>query len=400
VIPQADGIVRPKQWRGKTVEAYAHRMGLFLGYLTSHGHQYYGGAVPKDELSLALIFSAELIGDYIRWKNARLNAEGLVAKPSSTDVDLFEFARAFLHYESGWVRAHETIFRPQIARAAKWARGLPADGQNQAWGHLADTMFDALTRSMVSFRRVQEKKIDPRARIRTVLDEKECVKVLLTMSKALRQDYAKAEPKSDIWRLAIRHIFFVELIAQTGLRVATISQLTWRPDNSGMLHKRNGRWFLLVDKAIMKNGDSRGLRSEDSRTFPLDLMEEFAEITDLYIDEVRQFYLKQNEAETDRVLVTENGKPFSPAYLSNTFRNLTERTVGACAQDTKWVNADFGTHAVRHILATDLARREGMTQSADALRITISEAERTYGELRFEDRRAAMEIALKTALLR
>jgi integrase len=184
------------------------------------------------------------------------------------------------------------------------------------------------------------------------------------------------------WATAIRASLTLKLHAQVPLRRKTFSGLTYATDNSGMVKFENGKWWLEIPGSLFKNEKSKVFREDYPDGFRHNLLDLWGLYKDLqeYVDSARTIILSGVESPAFYV-AQHNAGHVTPGAFADNFRKITKEFIAYNAGRGTGLKGvkPFGSHAMRHIVATAVWKStRSLDDAARAIHDTTKMTEKHY----------------------
>jgi len=364
---------------------------LFLGFLhkeKSEDTRDSGLAIPVARLSMALLsvpsFLIRYISDFVAGRSEGIYHNGIVI--------FLQFCRHLVHKETGYLTQHPEMFARKVMFTEDWqqwirtfpgrrgAKNLPVRVWWGAWCGRAYLQYDTIVRDLCHNKSVGKSR-DPMYPIQAILKLDHPMEVLFAfiedMKKRHKGGEKSASPKARA--LKYRDLLLIKLLSVNPLRSRNLSEMTWRPDNTGHLQKTNGVWYLRIRQDEFKNWFSRPTDKEYTVPLPPDCNE--------YIEQYLAFrrYLKDGDRCDYLFLPLKWGANkkstspgLSPIAVSQLVRRLTITYI-----PEELAPAGFGPHAFRHIIAHSYLKNNptAYVVVADILNDTPRTVMQTYGHI-------------------
>jgi hypothetical protein len=398
------GIVKNKKrgWDKDTVDIYQQRFRLFCGWL----HHCMG--IPLDHLSLAYLAFPQVLNEYMLHLVERKVDVGLelgfsaVAREwyvfagsltrdkfevksgskASYDFDSDEDERIDSGTPAGWLRDKCHLLdrvapidiprrRDELDLAAEIRNDvrmvLTAHHIQKARKHWPARLDDTTVkyRGWRKEHSGNETNADTVGRIAEILrwpDPFDAIEFGVQRIRSVIERMTKRNPEKPFrWATAVRASVTLKLHAQIPLRRTTFCALTYRADNKGMIRKEDGRWWVVVPANIFKNEKSKAFKAlTKDGLFRQEIMDQWGLHADLalYVELARSKIL--GDAASDAFYVAQ-GNPghVSPETFGGEFRLITRNYIAGNPGTGEGLPGvrDFGSHAMRHIVATAIWKR-------------------------------------------
>jgi integrase len=212
----------------------------------------------------------------------------------------------------------------------------------------------------------------PTTPIQQLLDLEEPLSPILRVVTALDTEAKSYAPGSLQEAVCKRDALLLAMLIANPLRRRNFVLLTWLEDSTGNLYMReNGQWRLRFDAKDFKN-ESGAKNEQYDAPLPKALTERISE----YLAEYRPRILKGN-ADVPWLF---------PGKYGTKWENL---SIHVACLTKRWIpgSPGFGTHALRHLIATDYLRKNpgDFLTAAELLHDRLETVLRSYAHLRQDD---------------
>ena len=266
-----------------------------------------------------------------------------------------------------------------VAQQPKLIERLPPGTLNSDWSSACRETWQLVKEWSNDATDVSRRPEEP---VQALLDMSEPLAPLLRAVELLDQEAALALPGSKLEATRKRDALLLSIVIANPLRLRNLVTMTWRPNNTGSLYRReDGQWRIRFGPQDIKN-DRKAIKGPYDAPLPRALADRIEE----YIDEFRPRLLRANP-KADWLFP--NGGSGKWTSLNKHFFRLTRRLIPQ--------TPGFGPHALRHLVATDYLRKHSndfLTVSQllhDKLETVLSE----YAHLRQDDAFAKYEVHLR-----
>jgi hypothetical protein len=374
---------RKRGWDEDSEEIFRKKLKLFLGFL----HKEKG--VPLANLSIAYLAFPKAVRGYNHYLLDRKTAVGLQERLTEVARDIYVFAKS--------------LTRERFAEEDRKSGGWLLDKQ-----HLLEKMvpIDVVSRAKIDKAKRNWKKHLSKATAKlgnyhrelagesTYLDSCKRVGTILKWKNPLDAIEFGAfgladQIKNNVrlngfrWATAIRASVVLKIHAQVPLRRKTFCGLTYFDDGSGMIKFENGDLWLEIPTKEFKNEKSKVFRDD----YPNGIFrKKLVDLWGLY-DDVRQYVVSARTiilsgVESPAFYVAQyNAGHVTPASFADNFRRITKTYIaynpglGTGIRGVK----PFGSHAMRHIVATAVWKLTGKVEAAArAIHDTVKITEKHY----------------------
>ncbi|TVT71414.1 MAG: hypothetical protein FHP92_16925 [Denitromonas halophila] len=344
---------------GKTVCPTAQigldRLRGFLGYLARPADAG-GQGVPAEAVqTLAWLAVPSAVTGYLEFLTQR--SEGLI---HAGQQGVARFVASLVRAKTGYLRQ-----RPEFRNA------LPEDVRPQTeaeWDTLCDATHKLAQQWIVSAKDMSR---EPDSPIAGLLALDHPLEPVIVAVERITQLAAKAPSGSLSQARHHRDALLIAFVTSNPLRARTLKSLTWSPDNAGTLYQTPEGWRIRLTRSMLKNGDGKAGKRYDVAVAP-----RVGELIDAYIEEYRATLLGDTTSPYFFVN-NRNAKPWKE--MSRHVWKLTQRHVPG--------THGFSLHAFRHLVATDLLKRNpnAFVTAAVLLNDALETVMRSYAHLQRDD---------------
>lgn len=329
-----------------------------------------GEGFDEASLTLALVGDVPLVRRYLDFMCER--AGGVYNNETRHFLNL---CCALLRRNTGFVRQHPDYgarLSPPVS-ANKWHRWC-----DSAHERLRDLLRNLEANGLIVQSRDVEEPIE------FILTDPHPVRYLYELADLMQEDLPPAKCEKAV---AYRDMFLVRFLTANPLRIRHFSVMTWRADNTGNLYQeRDGSWWLRFSKDAFKN--RRSLKKKDkAKKYRAPLPQSLWPYVETYLSEYRPLLLGVGGCDYVFRPATRGGtlkhktgdtKPMKPGSLSDVLR-INARHYLRCM--------GFGSHAYRHIVATDYLKNHpgGVMIAASILHDQPETILKYYGHLQHAD---------------
>ncbi|MGN7982251.1 tyrosine-type recombinase/integrase [Burkholderia sp. 22313] len=343
----------------KTLDKFRSFFGFLVRPRENGGYGVSAGAAQ----SLAWFASRDAVNAYLEF--LRGQAGGLVHGGHAAFAAL---AASLVNSETGFV-----------AQQPKLIERLPPGTLNLNWANACRETLQLVKEWSNDATDVSRRPEEP---IQALLDMSEPLAPLLRAVELLDQQAAFAAPGSRLEATRKRDALLLSIVIANPLRLRNLVTMTWRPNNTGSLYRReDGQWRIRFGPQDFKN-DRKAIKGTYDAPLPRALAARIEE----YLDEFRPRLLRANP-KADWLFPNEDSGKWTS--LNKHFFRLTRRLIPQ--------TPGFGPHALRHLVATDYLRKHSndfLTVSQllhDKLETVLAE----YAHLRQDDAFAKYEVHLR-----
>jgi integrase len=319
-----------------------------------------GLGMDQGKMTLALLTEKRLVEDYLEFQKTR--AGGIYTRGT---LSFIELVAHFLRVETGYLYQHPAFAKKLHKRLSpsEWARKC---------SDTRERLISIKTQLMQKGLIVKGR--DPEAPIEQILAQDRPLYVLLQMIKDMQQDMPSANSSKRAQAIHYRDLLLIGLLSSNPLRVR---QFTIMEFDRHLKRRDNGEWWLEFKKSEFKN--RKVLESDYSVRVEGHLWP----IIERYRNEFRpylagakhcRYVFRQGIRRKDYELKI---RPMSKEGLSCLLIHLTRLYIP--------ITPGFYAHAFRHIVATDIIKRNpefGFFVASKALHDNLETVERAYAHLK------------------
>lgn len=300
-----------------------------------------GRGLSADEMSLAHVADADALFDYLKWHQRRMG------EFNKSAISILRTVSSLIRPRTGFVwqrnelgeRASDTV-RTSIAQRYSH---MPEHERWRSWCTDTHAQLRKLIRTLMRDKLIKQSRSTSEP-IRSILQSASPISYL---ARALAA-HDRAEPPrhhKQLWPAHCRDGMVWALLLATALRPKHIGLMTYLPDNSGNLYRRNdGTWALRFERELFKN--FKGAAAD--RDYDVALPDSLGPRIETYLKEARVHLANPECPYFIRPSRTGNVRDTRP---------LSDETVYAIVRSlaTSYIpeSAGFGGYAFRHIIATD-----------------------------------------------
>lgn len=383
------GMLRNGRWRETTREIIRRRFSFFFGAIClpedATDPRMRGVGIPPEHLTMALIACPALADCYIRFL--------CESRSQYTDMapQILNLFLSLLRPKTGWLCQQPELasrLRPSSCGSVELVSEELISRAHSEWDWICDSAVDYYKRlidEITPLVKVSRDSFRPIEGIVRMNDPMEAFKIMIGgMKNALpdRQTHAVQ------YHLKVRNLFLVTLIAVTGLRRNTISQLNFSDDGAGHLSFKDGGYVLTIPRTLFKDENSpyfgpKHAKVDYEMKLPdfMGLNATFSE----YLNISRPILMSYHPSCREKPLfvAASNGKTarLTPSQLSAIYAGETEKHLA----ENKWRRTGIalvlrhGIHTARHIRGTAVVKKTGSLQiAADANHNSEATARKHY----------------------
>jgi integrase len=374
----------------------------FLGFCAlpvNNSDPYLSGAgIEMEDLSMALLADKRLVESFLAFKKLRSGLrvrrlEDTEVVPSLPDYMICADGRSVYYDKGGKYNRGTLLFltnilsllRPKkgyLYQHPEFAQKLGSRMTAANWHQQcreARSRADRLHKTILQMKKQNDERHfdfgrDPKEIIQWILDLSRPLKVLQQLLKDMLDDLLP-EFAPDIERARqFRDIVLVGLLSSNPLRVHMFSIMKF---GKNLFRDSDGSWWLKFNKGAFKN------RKSLKCNYEVRIATELWPLLDRYYTEFHPILI--GPTNSDFVFVgsgrgrhpKQNGKPLNENCLSSIIRNVTELYIPDAI--------GFRPHAFRHIIATDLIKKDpgfGFYLASRALHDKLETVEEEYIHLK------------------
>lgn len=327
----------------------------FLGYLSRPVENGGQGIPAESAQTLAWLAVPWAVSAYLEFLTQR--SDGLV---HGGQQGFARFVCSLVREKTGYLRQ-----RPEIRNA------LPADIRPESIHDWERSCDDAYKTAKQWVQHAKDMSRHPDAPIASLLALESPLRPVIAAVARIERLAAEAPSGSVSQARHKRDALLIAFVISNPLRLRTLQSLTWSSDNTGSVYRTPGGWRVRLSRSMLKNGNSKAGTKYDVAVAPWvgDMLDEYAE-------EFRGTLL--GDSESPYLFVNNrDGRPW--AQMSQHVFRLTSRHV----PETQ----GFRLHAFRHLVATDLLKRNpnAFITAAVLLNDALETVMRSYAHLQRDD---------------
>lgn len=212
-----------------------HKTSTYLGWLTLD--EVSGGQnIPEQDVqTLAWLALPDYLERFLEWNKSRLKAR------NRGSMQFLAFVASLVRPEVGYLRQ-----TPEMLKT------LPERFQALDWSTTCDKAFELTQQLSASYEDEVQISRDSFAPIMPILQMAQPMDAVADMIQRMRAERPLLRAKAEaIWS---RDIVLIKLLASNPIRRRNLTHLTWKADNTGEVHQREGgSWWLKIHKTRFKN---------------------------------------------------------------------------------------------------------------------------------------------------
>ena len=356
-----------------------------------------GAGIQLEDLSLALLADKTLVEKFLEFKKLR---SGLRVKPIDVSTaaslsphqisanGLWEYYNKGGKYNGGTIQVLifvSTLLRPKFGylyQHPEYAGKLGSRMVAATWDEQCKetrTRIDKIHKNILKMKKEgdienYEFGRDPKEKIQWILDLPRPLFILQEMIKAILDDLMYEGASQSERARQYRDLILVALLCANPLRIKMFSYMKF---DENLIRRSNGSWWLKFGKRAFKN--RRALKSD----YLVRVAEELWPMLDRYKEEFHPVLVGSSGSKyvfvgSARGMHTKKeGDPMSESSLSSIAQKLTELYIPGME--------GFRSHAFRHIIATDIIRKDprfGFFLASKALHDKLETVETDYIHLK------------------
>jgi len=349
----------------------------YLGWMCRETSLGGAGFAVGDTQSLAWLTHKSMIHRYLKWKLERAN--------DKVHYGILEFVKqvkALTHPVHGYLTQMPLLNEhlPEYARHKSWE-----DGCNEAFEWATDMKRNLSSESIEHSR-------EPMEPIKHILELPEPLQAIGDMTDRMRACRpATGGVDEAIWA---RDLLLIRIMISNPLRAKNIKLLTYKPNNSGGLYKKDdGSWNIRIEKRAFKNvRGAAGVEDYDVGITPnvWPAIEKYLQVYRPMLpdaDNVDFVFLSSSTEKPDGYI-----GPWES--LNRRVFHITKRYLWGCP--------GIGAHGVRYIVGTAILKKnpEAWGLAAAALNDKEETVRAHYAHLRGRDKVAHAHMSLKESYAR
>lgn len=355
-----------------------------------------GAGYPVERInSLAWLLNDKLVKTFLQWMQQR---SGNILHSGMTSFLLA--AAMLLRPETGWVWLnHQLAFNldPKAQKACLGFDpvGMDPDDLSEAWRARCATVWADFHKhaQFLSSHKSLKKSRDPKEPIADILAHPRPLSVLMDMLATLKKNppFCLQTKRYAVWT---RDVLLLAWMTANPLRVGHIATMTYRDDNTGNLYKHeDGSWHYRCGIDDFKNSPARYMNTPEG-LYDVSLPQYVGEAIDIYLKDGRPMlagafegdYVFLPEKFANQTAYDRNGDevPVLTDRWNTEAISTRLRLITRAMRDGK---PGFGSHACRHIVATDYLKRYpgGFKMVADLLCDRLDTVIKEYGHTSAQD---------------
>jgi integrase len=400
------GMRRNQRWRPTTAKinrtSFAHFFGAISLPSNAEDIKIRGLDFPKEHLTLALIACPLLVDWYIRFK-----AESRGQYTEYLIKLLYNF-KSMLRAGTGWLRQQPQLGRRLRQFSCGTLELVPqslVDRAQADWDRVCEdaiTYYGHLTREISPLVTIVR---DPFRLIQGIVRRDDPMEAFEVLLRGMKEELPNYQTQPVYYHLNVRDRALVSLIALTGLRRNTVSQLDYTGDDRGHLTFVRKKYVLNIPRAFFKEQDSPYFGPKNAkRDYFMELRDAFGMYSVLteYLKVSRPFLLERFHPNCTKhplfvsSFATKEARA-SCQLISIVFNRATEKhLVENKSRGTGIAQVGrIGPHAVRQIRGTAAYKKTGSYEIAgDANHHGAEMSRRYYTQFSPDDRNRRVNDAL------
>lgn len=315
------------------------KVSAYLGWLRLDQESGGAGRASLAVETMAWLACPDYLEQYLDWMKCRVGARN-------------QGATQFLAFVASLVRPGFGY----LAQMPELASTLPADVQPDSWEQMCQETFEIVNELTAAYDGEIEVTRDSFEPIMHILQMSRPMDAVADMLQRMRAERPVSMPSAEaVWS---RDMVLIRILSSNPLRLRNLSHLTYRPDDTGELHRRaDGSWWMKIHKSRFKN--TRGAAGDREHYECQVHPSAWADI-EKYVNIHRPKLL---EAPSDLFFITRGSaarakcrregrvqhRPWGD--LGKRVKELTQRYLYKCA--------GVGCHSFRHIVATSILKADG-----------------------------------------
>lgn len=385
------GIKRNMPWRDidgecPTAERVRAMLERVLGWMLlprdAEDPQLRGLGLAEEEASAVLLCDPEKCKMFLSFTAARAGCH------TQDSIWLIDFLISLLQPKVGFLYQHpEYANEPGIAELLPTFRTIEDDDTRipisgpKRWTTWCRNCIAELQFIRRALRPNITKGRDPHKMLKPILDLKRPMLALFEMAARMAAHIPGSTYAKRVTATAYRDLLLLSMLIACPLRIKMFSIMKYRADGSGHLSKREDGWYLHYEPREFKN-TAHAAKDPYEVRLPAHLYELIEE----YLFNQRKHLVGADQS--DYVFLrSSQGRPVDiagptrPTILSEAIRAASRQFLPHFPQ--------FGAHAIRHIVATDLVKSDpvgGLQRAADALVDRIETIRNVYGRYLIKDK--------------
>lgn len=353
-----------------------------------------GLGVSHNQLTIALLTCPLLVDWYVRFKCEARNTY------TSYAVNLVNNFKAMLRIETGWIRQRPDLakrLRPISCGATEFVSPQFIKNAHSDWDSICDaalSYYNHLTKEITLIANVGR---DPFQRIEGIVAKDDPIEAFKPLIEGMKRDLPNPITQTTSYHLSVRNCVIVALIAVTGLRRNTVTQLDYTGDDKGHLYLQNRKYILSIPRELFKEENSPFFGPKHAQSdYYMELPNVYG-LTDIfteYLNVSRPFLLKTYYPKSkEQPLFVNSSKAKNVRVTPLSISIIYSQATGRYLAENKWRGTGIpgvithGPHSARHIRGTAAIKKTGSSQvAADANHQSVRMAEKHYARFRPKDR--------------
>lgn len=391
------GMQRNEKWRATTAVKAKSDLSAFYGAVLlpacGEDDRLLGlGASPED-LSLALLACPLLVDWYVRFRARRTQYTVYM-------FTLLDFIRALLRPGTGWLRQRPDLaFRLTPLRSGDVEVISPEfiSRARADWPAVCDEARGYYKRLAKELEPLVSVARDPFYRIEGVLSADAPLSVFKIVAAGMKEDTPNQLTQPVRYHTAVRNRVLLALLAVTGFRITTLSQLDYIDGPESHLFLQDNTYTLKVPRALFKNEDGPFFGPKNSRSdyiMPLPNPYGLHELLSEYLKVSRPWLMRRyHQGCEEQPLFPMTCPSMSARMRPITIHDVYRRAFTKYLVENKWRGTGMsqvrpsGPHSARHIRATDTIKKTGSFQLAgDSIHCSERTARSSYARFLTTDR--------------
>lgn len=400
------GMERQYKWRQATARMAREDFDLFFGALClpadAQDVRVRGLGMPEEHLTLALIACPLLVDWFVRFRH-----EIRTQYTNYAEVMLQRFM-SLLKAETGWLRQRPELglrLHPITHDGTVFVSQELVDRARNDWDGVCQRALESYSKQCQEIKPLIKQARDPFSPIEGILDMKNPMDAFEMFLGGMRGELPNKTTQPLLYHTAIRNCALVALIATTGFRRSTVSQLDYTGMESGHLSLQDQCVVLNVPRLLFKHPNSSFFGPKGKKTDYYDKLPNFFWLVDIfteYLTSSRPFILNRYHPDCeDRPLFVMAGSSKSARMSPDSLSEIYRRLAGRYLAGNRWRGTGIrnvwasGPHSARHIRGTAVIKKTGSFLLAGyANHNTEKMAFEHYARFSTQDRNSRARVAL------
>lgn len=331
------------------------RLRAYLGYLCRPVESGGEGIETASVQTLAWLADPSAINGYLEFLTQR--SDGLVHQGQK---GFAQFVSSLVRAKTGYLRQ-----RPELGNR------LPPNRRPVSAADWDQRCEQAYKIAQQWRRRATDMSRNPDAPILPLLGRDAPLQPVIETIARIEELALKSPPGTRSQARHKRDALLFALVISNPLRQRSLQSLTWSKDGTGSIYRTQGGWRLRLARSMIKNGERKA-----GEKYDVAIASWVGEMIEEYVDEYRDTLL--------------NGKSSAYFFVAHPRGGLWKGMSGHVRKLTKRhipETGGFALHAFRHLVASDLLKRNpnAFVSAAVLLNDTLATVMHSYAHLQRDD---------------